>query len=77
MDAIFNDRGEVWPVSIPNQGAIPDFPDDLVVVVPGFVDRRGATPLAQGPLPRHLSGLVKMLGEYQALAAEAARAPTA
>lgn len=72
MDAVFNDRGEVWPVNVPNQGSIPDFPDDLVVEVPAFVDRNGATPIAQGSLPRHLSGLVKMLGEYQALAAGAA-----
>ncbi len=29
-------------------------------------------PLAMGHLPRHVAGLVKMLGEYQALTAEAA-----
>jgi 6-phospho-beta-glucosidase len=72
MDAIFNDRKEVWPVNVPNRGAIADFPDDLVVEVPGYADRNGVVPLAQGQMPRHVSGLVKMLGEYQALAAEAA-----
>ncbi len=72
LDAIFNDRGEVWPVNVVNRGAISDFPDDLVVEVPGFVDRHGATPIAQGHLPRHLAGLLQMLGEYQALAADAA-----
>jgi 6-phospho-beta-glucosidase len=29
-------------------------------------------PLAQPPLPRVVAGLIEMLGEYQALAAEAA-----
>ena len=72
MDAIYNDRREVWPVNVPNRGAIADFPDDLVVEVPGFVDRNGVTPIVQGHLPRQVTGLVKMLGEYQALAAEAA-----
>ena len=72
MDAIFNDRKEVWPVNVPNQGAIPDFPADRVVEVPGYVDRHGVAPLAQPPLPRQVVGLVQMLGEYQALAAEAA-----
>jgi 6-phospho-beta-glucosidase len=72
MDAMFNNRGEVWPVNVPNRGAISGLPDDLVVEVPGFVDANGVAPIAQGPLPRHLSGLVMMLGEYQALAAEAA-----
>ena len=72
MDAVFNDRKEVWPVNVPGRGAIADFPDDLVVEVPGYVDRNGIQPIAQGHMPRHVVGLVKMLGEYQALAAEAA-----
>ncbi len=72
MDAIYNNRKEVLYVNVPNQGAIADFPDDLVVELPGFVDAHGATPLTQGHLPRHLVGLVQMLGEYQALTAEAA-----
>ncbi|MGH2409168.1 MAG: glycoside hydrolase, partial [Chloroflexota bacterium] len=69
---IYNDRREVLPVNVPNQGAIADFPDDMVVEVPGYVDRTGIFPIAQGHMPRQVVGLVKMLGEYQALAAEAA-----
>lgn len=72
LDALYNDRGEVWPINVPNNGALPDFPDDLVVEVPGLVDRSGAKPLPQGHLPRHLLGLVEMLGEYQAVTAEVA-----
>ncbi len=72
MDAVYNDRKEVWPVNVPNRGAIADFPDDLVVEVPGYVDAGGVAPITQGHLPRQVSGLVKMLGEYQALTAEAA-----
>jgi len=72
MDAVFNDRKEVLPVNVPGRGAMPDFPDDLVVEIPGYVDRHGVQPIAQGHLPRRVLGLLKMLGEYQALAAEAA-----
>lgn len=72
MDAIYNDRKEVWYVNVPNRGSIADFPDDLVVETIGYVDRNGVAPLVQGHLPRHVRGLVLMLGEYQALAAEAA-----
>jgi 6-phospho-beta-glucosidase len=72
MDAVFNNRQEIWPVNVPNQGAIADFPDDLVVEVPGAVDGSGVQPITQGHMPRQVVGLVKMLGEYQALAAEAA-----
>jgi 6-phospho-beta-glucosidase len=72
MDAIYNDRKEVWYVNVPNHSSLPDFPDDMVVETVGFVDRNGIAPLAMGYLPRHVVGLVKMLGEYQALTAEAA-----
>jgi 6-phospho-beta-glucosidase len=72
MDALFNDRKAVWYVNVPNRGSLSDFPDDLVVETVGYVDRAGITPLAMGALPRHVAGLVKMLGEYQALTAEAA-----
>ncbi|HEX9036020.1 MAG TPA: hypothetical protein VF808_03430 [Ktedonobacterales bacterium] len=72
MDAVFNDRKEVWYVNVPNHGSVSDFPDDLVVETLGYVDHNGVTPLAMGYMPRHVAGLVKMLGEYQALTAEAA-----
>jgi 6-phospho-beta-glucosidase len=72
MDAVFNDRKELWYVNVPNAGSIADFPDDLVVETMGYVDRHGVAPLVIGHLPRHVVGLVKMLGEYQALTAEAA-----
>ncbi|MFN8490478.1 MAG: hypothetical protein U0350_23010 [Caldilineaceae bacterium] len=72
MDAFYNNRNEIWPVNAPNNGAIADFPDDLVVEAPACVDRNGITPILQGQMPRQVVGLVKMLGEYQALTAEAA-----
>lgn len=72
MDAIYNDRKELSYVNIPNRGSLADFPDDLVVETIGYLDCHGVTPLVQGRLPRHLLGLVQMLGEYQALTAEAA-----
>ena len=51
---------------------MPGFPDDLVVEVTGRCSKAWIEPLPQRPLPRHLSGLVEMLAEYQVLAAEAA-----
>ena len=72
MNAIFNDKGDILPVNVPNHGALPDFADDLVVEMRGLLDRHGVNRLADGHLPSHVVGLVKMLAEYQALAAEAA-----
>jgi 6-phospho-beta-glucosidase len=73
MDSHFNDLGRVLPVNTPNRGgALPGFPEDLVVEVYCRVDRAGVHPLPSKPLPRHVAGLIKMLGEYQRLAADAA-----
>lgn len=72
MDAIYNDRKEILPLNAPNRGALSDFPDEMVVEGRGYFDRNGATLLADGALPRHVVGLVQMLGEYQMLTADAA-----
>ena len=71
-DAIFNDRCEVLPVNVPNQGALPGFDSDIVVEIQGHLDRRGITPLVSAPLPSQVRGLVQELAEYQSLAADAA-----
>jgi 6-phospho-beta-glucosidase len=73
MDALFNDKDEIHPVNMPNRdGALPGFPDDLVVEVLGRCHKDGIDVLPAQPLPRPVRGLVEMLGEYQGLAAEAA-----
>lgn len=72
MDAYYNDRGEVLPCNVPNNGSLPDFEDDVVVETFAKVDRNWITPIPQERLPRKVVGLVKALGEYQWLAAEAA-----
>jgi 6-phospho-beta-glucosidase len=73
MDAIFNDKDEIHPVNMPNAGgALPGFPEDLVVEVLGRCNAGGIEVIPARPLPRHVRGLVEMLGEYQALAAETA-----
>ena len=72
MDSFFNDRGETWPVNVPNEGSVDDFPPDRVVETIGRVDRAGVHPLPLGRLPRGTSALLQMLSEYQSLAAEAA-----
>jgi 6-phospho-beta-glucosidase len=76
MDAVFNEKDEVLTVNVPNAGrALPGFDESLVVELLG---RCGGPdgwiqPLpVPVPLPQHVYGLVHELGEYQALAADAA-----
>jgi 6-phospho-beta-glucosidase len=72
MDAVFNDRNEVWPTNVQSGGAIADFPDSLVVEVPCLVNRQGVRPIAGYRVPPPVRGLLGALGEYQQLAADAA-----
>lgn len=72
MDAIFYDRKEVWPISLPNRVAVIDLPDKLVIEAPGLVDRHGAASIASAGLPRRVAGLPIELDESQALTAVAA-----
>ena len=73
IDALVNDHGTIWPVNVSNRGgAMPGFPEDLVVEVPGRVSGAGVEPLAVPALPRQVRGLIGALAEYQALTAEAA-----
>jgi 6-phospho-beta-glucosidase len=72
IDAVVNDTGELFPVNIPNRGAIEGFADDLVVEVPAICDAAGFRPTVHGvALPPHVSGLIEMLAEYQSLTADA------
>lgn len=70
--AIANNQARVLPVNVPNRGAIPDLPDEQVVETFAQVDGAGIEPLALGPLPHPVAGLVQSLAEYQMLAGAAA-----
>lgn len=72
IGAVVNDRDEVHPVNVPNRGALPGFPADLVVEVPGRVTGSGVEPLPQPSLPGHVRGLLEMLAEHQVLTADVA-----
>jgi 6-phospho-beta-glucosidase len=72
MDAIYNDRGEVMPVNVPNHGSVPGFPDTLIVETLGHCDAAGIHVERMPALPAHLMGLVESLGYYQQAAADAA-----
>ena len=74
MDAVFNGKDEVHPVNVPNRGgALPGFPEDLVVEVYGRYDRRldraAARAAAAAPRARARS---RRSASTSSLAAEAA-----
>ncbi len=72
MASLHAGTGDVQVVDARNDGALPGLPDDAVVEVPAVVDRDGAHPLPQRPLPPEMLGLVEQCKAYERLAVEAA-----
>lgn len=72
MQSIWNDTGEVHVVNTPNRGALPDLADEAVVETNCIIRRSGATPLAYGPLPAAIRGLVQQVKAYEDLTVQAA-----
>ena len=54
VDAIANDQETMFQVNVPNNGAVDDIPDDVVVEVPALVSRNGVRRLSVGRLPKRL-----------------------
>jgi alpha-galactosidase len=63
---------EECAVNIPNGRCIPNLAPEAVVEVPAFVDTRGVTGRAAGPLPLPLRSLIERQMEVAELAVEAA-----
>ncbi len=72
MTALAADSPSRIVVNVSNHGAISDLGDEDVVEVPCLVDRNGAQPLAVGPLPGAVKGLVQSVKEYENLTIRAA-----
>lgn len=72
INSIHNDTGDVQVVNTLNNGSISDLPLLASVEVNCIIDQRGATPIANGPLPQAISSLVKMVKVYEQYTIEAA-----
>ena len=54
IDGLVNDNEGQFQVNIPNNGALPDIPDDVAVEVPAVVNKKGIQPLRVPPLPKKI-----------------------
>lgn len=71
ISAIYNDKNEIHPVNVLNNGAIKNLPDNMVVEINALVNRRGAQGISLGDMPEHLRGMVCQVKAYEQLAIEA------
>ncbi len=51
IDSLVNDRQGYYLVNVPNNGALPGVPDDVVVEVPALIDGKGLRPVKVPRLP--------------------------
>ena len=64
-------RRHLAAVNVPNRGAIPNLPDDMVVEVPAPGDADGVHPCAMEPLPEPIAAMMRLQGSIHKLLVEA------
>lgn len=64
-------RRELAAVNVPNRGAIPNLPDDMVVEVPAMADADGVRACRMQPLPEAIAAMLRLQGSINKLLVEA------
>ncbi len=65
------ERRELAAINVPNRGAIPNLPDDMVVEVPGVADEAGLRACPMEPLPEAIAAMLRVQASIHALIVEA------
>lgn len=71
ISSIYNDKKAIHTVNVRNNKAIANLPADVIVEVNAVVDKKGATPMATGPLPIQVNGLIQSMKSFELLTVEA------
>ena len=69
IDGLVNDNEGYFQVNVPNYGALPGVPDDVVVEVPALVNKKGIQPIRVEPLPTKIM-LEQILPEWMEMERE-------
>ena len=72
LASLHDGAGDVQVVDVRNGDAMPDLDPDDVVEVPARIDRDGAHPIRQPPMPAEMRELVRSVKAYERLAIRAA-----
>jgi len=72
MESIVSDKKQ-WleAVNVPNMGAIPNLPDDLVVELPAYCDASGIHPVSMEPIPEGIAATIRLHASIHKLLVEA------
>ena len=72
LTGLYSDRPRSLPLTVRNQGAMPELLDSDSVELPCAVSRAGAIPQAPGPVPAQVLELLQTVKQYERWTAEAA-----
>ncbi|MGL5152013.1 MAG: 6-phospho-beta-glucosidase [Clostridium sp.] len=72
IHSIYNDKGDIQPVDIRNNGAVQGLDNDSAVEVSCYITKDGPKPLSFGPIPVEVNGLIQTVKTFERLAIEAA-----
>lgn len=67
MDSIYNNKKDIQTVNTTNNGAIPDLPSDAVIEVNSVITNHGPMPIAVGPVPATVKGLMYQMKAFEEL----------
>ncbi|MDS1005648.1 6-phospho-beta-glucosidase [Clostridium sporogenes] len=70
--SIYNDKKDIQPVNIRNNGAIVGIPNESAVEVSCMITRDGPRPIAVGKLPVAINGLIQQIKTFERLVVDAA-----
>lgn len=71
ISSIYNDKRDIQVVSVKNNGANPDLPENAVIERNCVIGKNGAEPIALGHMPLKIRGLVQLVKAYEQLTIEA------
>ena len=72
INSIYNDKKDIQPVDVRNNGAIEGIDDNSAVEVSCIITKDGPKPLSIGKLPVAVNGLVQTIKSFEKLVVEAA-----
>lgn len=72
INSIYNDKKDIQPVDVRNNGAIQGIDDNSAVEVSCIITKDGPKPLSIGKLPTAVNGLVQTIKSFEKLVVEAA-----
>ncbi len=64
-------RRDLAAINVPNHGAIPNLPDDMVVEIPAVADAQGIHRCQMEPLPEGIAAMIRLQGSIHKLLVEA------